>query len=326
MPSIIKRSRSLIYDCLYRFYDIQVSSLRATPFGLDNSVYFIKENSGSEYVFKIYETKSQEHIQNSLSTIQYIPKKFSSISYIPAKNGSLLSELDKRPCLLMKKLQGHHPKVFSQRKIMSYAEFMLGFHTSQDQSLTIEAEDFVTTLAVQLKKYLSPEVKNGITIYFPEFLDILDWVQTEQFNNIRKFKKTQLLAGITHGDLNPHNMLIEDNEFKIIDLDNIRLDGVQILDCLSFVAKTPCGASKKLTKVFYDTYCGRSSMNIERSDFEKLIILYSLMAFSSTFYYTFNIPKLTPEWCQKHAYSVLEQLYRTARNYLGNDAGASFGA
>lgn len=309
-------------------YDLGQVIIKASSSGLDNSVYFLipPDSSKPQYVLKIVETKSDQQIISSIETSKKIGQPFCNIIYIPNNSHNLLTvlpEFDKR-CFLYRYIDGKKPDLSNPESIEKFADFMANFHEHKRFPTSQENLDpFINDEFNHLEEYWNFRIREGLNRHFPERLrfykSAMDYVTTNKARIIFSMKELPALFGVVHGDMNGDNVLEDDSgSLSCIDFDGVKEKSLQMIDLLQAISKSEIIEDNNNFMLFLKKYYQKRGVEIPNH--EKLqesvatwILIFSLKSMLSTDYYTFCIPKLTPEWNKKNATDVLDRLERTIK-------------
>ncbi|WP_341816701.1 hypothetical protein [Wolbachia endosymbiont (group A) of Agelastica alni] len=317
-------------------YSLKDIDLWPTDKGLDNTVFFVGNFIEKKplYVLKIVETKHKSDIENSIRIFQDIPKEFTNLNYIKSNNLNFVEDFDnnKKCAVLMTYIKGKEPNLFTFPEVIKYANFIKGFHNLQTDLQPDKINKFIDNEFKLINQYWCNEVKEGVLSHFPSrskfYHKMVNCVLEGKSKFTNYMSNIPCLVGITHNDFTTANVIEDQNlNYNIIDFDSIELKGFQLIDLLQAVSKSPISTDSKKVEYFLKSYFNTleegllPQKNIEKicESFKNWQIVFSLRAMLSTDYYTFKIPKLTPEWSKLNVDKLLSHLEKGITENITNE-------
>jgi len=267
---------------------------------LDNTVIDVDH----EYILKIYETKSFEHIKKAIELYENF-KDYYSIRLVSNKEGKYLIDYKNKPALLYYKALGRRSNSLVNNLILMQKFHQFGYCGQRNFHLKVE----LNKIRAQTELYLCADLQaklKGKARY--KRYDAI-------FRRLKKIKYNDMMFevayGITHGDCNPNNILTYHKVCHFIDFDNISYN-YQIYDLISLLLKyreRPIIEKEKalLRKRYFLQY--------ENNDFDGFYDTINLMCchkglemILSTEYYCFVINKFSEKVLDKYFMAVLNGL------------------
>lgn len=295
---------------------LKVLEISETDCGLDNSVYFLQTNQG-KYVLKIIETKDKEQIANSIQMSSQLGSPYCKIDYLTAQSGNYLFLLDEygKHAFVYKYLEGKQISFFSESEVEAFAKFVSDFHSLKREEV-VSTRPLVGQEFKLLDFYFSYEVQSGTKEFTPEryqvYVELMEYI-----NKHREYLQSSMLSipifkGLSHGDLNPENVLIANDSLTMIDFDGISMDGVQLYDLLQAFVKSDLMTNLEYSKIVIKAYFQNADISQTLASLKAWGLIFAVRAALSTEYYTYNIPKLSPEWNIQNASTTIDMLLNNA--------------
>ncbi len=199
---------SHIQKHLAKFYDIVNPSIHQIKFGVINDNFQIKTSNGS-YIFKIYNLRDKINVEFELSILEFLSKKsFPSPKIIPDKRNRLYNIFKKKPAVLLSYIPGHMITDITLEQMNNIGSLvgilhkLLGNFKQSVERVTWEPDD--------IGRLIKVESENIIKKKYPDAVNFVGYVD-EEYHNM-KFPDN-LPVGMTHQDIKPENIIIEDKGY-----------------------------------------------------------------------------------------------------------------
>lgn len=216
---------------LNRYWGIdKIDKIRIIPYGVINSNYIIKSISSS-YVFKIYNLRSFDEVSFELSILEYLEgKNFPCPRIVKGAEQNGLFAYHEKPCVLLEFIPG-------EMLIDADIETMrsIGRLTGRLHDLLKDFEQKIKRPSWEpddIRKYINSEKDNIVKKNYPGAEKFVSFISNE-FEKIN-FPEN-LPVGMTHQDVKPENIIIDEKgNISFLDFNDCYA-GVLLYDCMTMI-------------------------------------------------------------------------------------------
>jgi len=197
-------------------YHLVAESIEAIEGGLVNTNYHVTTSSGV-YVVKRYNQKSIDEARFETDFLQALARSaFPSPRLVASRTGNVLTEFEGQPCVVYHYIVGSPLRTISEPLLKEIGVLIAQLH--------VASRDFKPRIAKPtweidaLKKLASDSSESLISRGYAHAAELRSFMLSE----LERFDFSPALPiGITHQDIKPENILIEEGRISgIVDFDN----------------------------------------------------------------------------------------------------------
>lgn len=197
-------------------YGLQILNINRCDSGVLNDNYLIKTDKGN-YIFRVYNFKNKEQVKFETEILEFLKQKdFPSPELLVDKNKELISDFNGKPCLFYKFIEGEQLKNITPEMMGEIGESMGRLHNlSKDFQPSMKKP---TWDPEELEKIAAENKDKMLNSGFPRAKELMDFTEIE----LAKYNfPGDLPKGITHQDIKPENIIVENDKIAgIVDFDN----------------------------------------------------------------------------------------------------------
>ncbi|MFH1822889.1 MAG: homoserine kinase [Patescibacteria group bacterium] len=198
-------------------YNLDIIKVEHLKSGVMNDNYLIIDKDKNKYIFRIYNYKAKEEVTFEIDILNYLNNTdFPNPIVLVAANQEAVLEFNNKPVIIYKFIPGDFIKnitpelLYQTGQVSGKLHKLLQNFQPKINKPTWDPED--------LKKLAENNREEMIRRKFPRAEELMDFVQTE----LAKYNFPESLPkGITHQDIKPENIIVDNNLITgIVDFDN----------------------------------------------------------------------------------------------------------
>ncbi|MFH1427414.1 MAG: homoserine kinase, partial [Patescibacteria group bacterium] len=245
-------------------YNLDIIKVEHLKSGVMNDNYLVEDIEENRYIFRVYNYKKIEEVKFEIEILNYLNNTdFPNPIVLVAANKDAVLEFNNKPAIIYKFIPGDFIKnitpelLFQTGQMSGKLHKVLHDYQPKIYKPTWDPED--------LKRLADNNREEIIKRNFPRAEELMDFVQTE----LAKYNFPESLPkGITHQDIKPENIIVDNNLITgIVDFDNSYYG--QLLHDITTTIIWTCFKDEKLNNDLLTAFLNGYNQERPMTDIEK---------------------------------------------------------